>query len=412
MDEEKAAEYYEEMRRKGGGAAKFKQGLGYGGSSSPPSSQVTLTSFVRGESHGEDLTKFEKEHRLAAVRDKLKRRPEGFDDDSRRTKKQSLPSPGRSRENKHVSRGRSRSRSRDRDHPSRSGRSHRRERRSRSSSSCEVDHRRHQRSSDSTPPSGVPSHEKRSDRHERKKEERSPRARRRSRSPRRSLRSSRSVSPTDHHRHSRRRDNQSHRSPSPLVDRRRHGFGKEDVRKLNALDYGRLIPGFDEMTPADKVREKMKLQLSDTVFKDRAKGIDADWERFVFNKNAPLDDDAKLDYFGDGTGAQDDTGFLQNTGSTFLSTNASQVKREAQLQAAHDAAIFGPSTGMVSEKMALSGPDLNGSPSKEASLDKNTASQLEGALSVNSLLSDQISSFQQGSWRERALKLKQQRAGN
>lgn len=45
-----------------------------------------------------------------------------------------------------------------------------------------------------------------------------------------------------------------------------------------------------------------------------------EWERFDFSKEAPLDDDAKQDYFGDGTGAGDDTEFLKNTGSTFLSS--------------------------------------------------------------------------------------------
>jgi hypothetical protein len=42
----------------------------------------------------------------------------------------------------------------------------------------------------------------------------------------------------------------------------------------------------------------------------------------------------------DGTGAIDDTGHMRNTGSTLLST-ANQARREAQIQAAHDAAIFG-----------------------------------------------------------------------
>lgn len=424
MDEEKAAAYYDEMLRKGGGAAKLKQGLGYGDSSSLPSSQAAFPSFVRGERYEESFAKLEKENRLATVRDKLKRRSakyEGSDDDGRRNRKHSSPSPSR-RESKHVGGARSRSRSRDRENSSRRERIGRREHRSASSSSCEADHRRRRSSpgtSDSRSSSGSPSHQKRYHRSERKKT--LPRMGRRSRSPRRSSRRQRSVSPTDHHGHARRntgRDTHSRRSSSSHIERshRKSESRKEDkfdVRKPNALDYAKLIPGFGDMTPAEKVREKMKLQLSDTVSKDTEKGMDADWERFVFNKNAPLDDDAKLDYFGDGTGARDDTGFLQNTGSTFLSANTSQAKREAHLQAAHDAAIFGPpDVGMSSEKRASSSIQFNGSLSREAAADNDTDAQPEGAPAITSLLSDQVLALQQGSWRERALKLKQQKAGN
>jgi hypothetical protein len=34
--------------------------------------------------------------------------------------------------------------------------------------------------------------------------------------------------------------------------------------------------------------------------KDSSKGMSAEWERFDFNKEAPLDDDTKLDHFGGG----------------------------------------------------------------------------------------------------------------
>lgn len=425
MDEDKAAAYYDEMRRKGGGAAKLKQGLGYGGSSSLPSSQAAFPSFVRGESHEESLAKLEKENRLATVRDKLKRRSaknEGSDDDGRLNRKHSSPSPSRSRQSKHMGGARSRSPSRDRENSSRRERICRRERRSGSSSSREADHRRRRSSpgtSDSRSSSGSPSHRRRFHRSERKKK--SPRAGRRSRSPRRSSRRQKSASPTDHHGHARRntvRNSHSCRSPSSHIERSRRKSeswkdDKFDVRKPNALDYAKLIPGFGDMTPAEKVREKMKLQLSDTVSKDTEKGMDAEWERFVFNKNAPLDDDAKFDYFGDGTGARDDTGFLQNTGSTFLSANTSQAKREAHLQAAHDAAIFGPpDAGMSSEKTASSSIQFDGSLSREADVDNDTDGQPAGAPAKSSLLSDQVLALQQGSWRERALKLKQQKVGN
>lgn len=35
-----------------------------------------------------------------------------------------------------------------------------------------------------------------------------------------------------------------------------------------------------------------------SVIKDSSKGVTEEWERFDFNKDAPLDGDAKQDYFG------------------------------------------------------------------------------------------------------------------
>jgi hypothetical protein len=120
------------------------------------------------------------------------------------------------------------------------------------------------------------------------------------------------------------------RSSATRVDTssRRHGRNGDSKTKVKTRapdrDFLKLIPNFDSMTPAEKVKAKMKLQLSETVVKDTAKGMTGEWERFDFDKDAPLDDEAKLDYFGDGTGAIDDTGHMRNTGSTLLST-ANQV---------------------------------------------------------------------------------------
>lgn len=177
----------------------------------------------------------------------------------------------------------------------------------------------------------------------------------------------RSRSPASRRDHSKERTRKQNKSLSPRQQRTREEClpqrnrkiedrkflgrqdGKETTLKSNAsslkekaqtVDYSKLINGFDSMTPAEKVKAKMRLQLSETVGKDTKKGMSEDWERFDFNKEAPLDDDAKLDYFGDDTGAKDDTEFLRNTGTTFLSS-AGQAKRESDIQAAHDAAIFG-----------------------------------------------------------------------
>lgn len=36
-----------------------------------------------------------------------------------------------------------------------------------------------------------------------------------------------------------------------------------------------------------------------SVVKDTGKGVEEEWERFDFNKDAPLDGDAQQDYFGE-----------------------------------------------------------------------------------------------------------------
>jgi hypothetical protein len=94
------------------------------------------------------------------------------------------------------------------------------------------------------------------------------------------------------------------RSSATRVDTssRKHGRNGDSKTKVKTRapdrDFLKLIPNFDSMTPAEKVKAKMKLQLSETVVKDTAKGMTGEWERFDFDKDAPLDDEAKLDYFG------------------------------------------------------------------------------------------------------------------
>ncbi|KAL8529776.1 hypothetical protein ACS0TY_007000 [Phlomoides rotata] len=47
------------------------------------------------------------------------------------------------------------------------------------------------------------------------------------------------------------------------------------------------------LTPAERVKAKMKLQLSNTAENDEAIGKGYGWEHFEFNKDAPLDDERK-----------------------------------------------------------------------------------------------------------------------
>ncbi|KAH7298667.1 hypothetical protein KP509_25G053300 [Ceratopteris richardii] len=412
MDENEAVAYYDEMRRKGGGAAKLKQGLGFNSASVLAPSHSAFPTFVKGDNHEESISKFEKESRLAAVREKLKKRSsrdEDADATGRHRRENDVPSRSRDRGHKTNEKGSPRSRSRDRGCVSRNENSKRREHRSRSVSSSERSRKRRQNNPSTS--DSRSSSERMSSRNMKRRDDRSYRNRRRSSSPKGTLRRSRSVSPRGHRHRSHRDD---HRKRSPSDHRQRHR--KDDCTekdavnthkaKSNSLDFSRRIPGFDNMTEAEKVRAKMKLQLSDTVSKDKTRGMDSEWERFTFDKSAPLDDDAKLDYFGDGTGARDDTEFLRNTGSTFLSSNTGQAKREAQIQAAHDAAIFGPPGGVPLGKAAHSVDEACASSSEEAIAYTNRES------SSKSLLSDQVLAMQQGSWRERALKMKQQKASN
>ncbi|BBN03588.1 hypothetical protein MPTK1_2g24720 [Marchantia polymorpha subsp. ruderalis] len=268
-------------------------------------------------------------------------------------------------------------------------------------------------------------------------------------SPQRSRRGRRSRSPTSHRSSHRNRDSRygerisdrsdSHRTDSSrgrYDDEKRHrsardrtGRAEENPRfveeKNQQRDYSKLIANFESMTPAEKVKAKMKLQLSETVVKDKAKGMSDEWERFDFNKDAPLDDDAKQDYFGDGTGSKDDTVFLKNTGSTFLSSS-NQVTREAQVQSAHDNAIFGPPQGL---RIRVSHPEIHpvveGDDHDDESdeqpiivteakvslkVESPKSSSIACTLPVSSVVSQQVIAMQQaGSWQERARKMREAR---
>lgn len=104
MEEEKAAAYYEELVRKGGNAARFKQGLGFGGAkgsevSSSSSSIIpkrdahassSLSNFVKQASPGRAAA-IQTEIRAESIRDKLKKKetvPSDDHHDSRRKHRQ------------------------------------------------------------------------------------------------------------------------------------------------------------------------------------------------------------------------------------------------------------------------------------------------------------------------------------
>ncbi|KAG1364356.1 serine/threonine-protein kinase fray2 [Cocos nucifera] len=315
MEEEKAAAYYDELTRKGEGAARFKQGLGYSSSSasdSLPSKSSTsaslFSSFVRASSPGKAV-ELERQSVVENIHNKLTK--------DRRRRSPSPPSD----------RGRGGRRSGNRD-DRRSGVSrHRR--------SSSTDRRRERDRSHS------PRHRHRS----REREER----RHRSRSPSRE-KEGRRGGHRDRNGDSHRRSSRCSRSRSPYRsarsgDRERGSHEREkgslqrqsSKTKSGSTNYSKLIEGYSQMTPAERVKAKMKLQLSETAAKDTARGVNTGWERFDFNKDAPLDDDDEIEV------ADDDASLVKDIGKSFR-FSAVEAKREEQVKAAHDEAIFGAST--------------------------------------------------------------------
>ncbi|EOA24382.1 hypothetical protein CARUB_v10017619mg [Capsella rubella] len=329
MEEEKAAAYYEELTRKGEGAARFKQGLGFSsGANAVPERGTAIassSSFLNQFVKASNPTKSSenKDSEIRSIRDKLKKKPE--DQQHPRVPERS------SRESRRY-------RSRERDERDKT---HRRRSRSRSSE-------RRSRYGD--------------------------RARRRSRS--------RSAERRNRHvdRDTRRRRSRS-RSSSPRRERRR----REDVKEKK-IDYSRLIKGYDDMSAAEKVKAKMKLQLDETAEKDTSKG--AGWERFEFDKDAPVDDEEVEE------GTDDDAALVKRMGQSFR-FSAIEAKREEQLKAAHDEAMFGAPTFQNHTDNA----ECNVTETTNAKDDEG-----ENNSDTISLLSEKVLAKQQGSWRDRARK--------
>lgn len=180
----------------------------------------------------------------------------------------------------------------------------------------------------------------------------------------------------------RRRSRSRSRSSSPRRERRR----REDVKEKKKIDYSRLIKGYDDMSAAEKVKAKMKLQLDETAEKDTSKG--AGWERFEFDKDAPLDDEEVEE------ATDDDAALVKRMGQSFR-FNAIESRREEQLKDAHDEAMFGAPTGKT----------LIGN-SEDDVTETTNVKDIEGQNNSGavSLVSEKVLAKQQGSWRDRARK--------
>ncbi|KAH0922282.1 hypothetical protein HID58_022300 [Brassica napus] len=167
----------------------------------------------------------------------------------------------------------------------------------------------------------------------------------------------------------------------------RRGRRREDANeKKKKIDYSRLIKGYDDMSAAEKVKAKMKLQLDETAEKDTSKG--AGWERFDFDKDAPLDDEEVEE------GTDDDAALVKRMGQSFR-FNAIESRREEQLKDAHDEAMFGAPTGQT----------LIGNNEDDVTETTNVK-DIEGENNSGavSLVSEKVLAKQQGSWRDRARK--------
>ncbi|XP_019259329.1 PREDICTED: serine/threonine-protein kinase fray2 isoform X2 [Nicotiana attenuata] len=307
MEEEKAAAYYDELTRKGEGAAKFKQGLGFSSTSNNDavpsrgsalvSSSSFLSSFVRASSPSK-TTEFEKQAQLQSIQNKLKLKKKPKDDENYDSSLSSrVSSKGKN----------SRSRSPSRERHSR--------RRSRSPSRTS---KRRSRSRDK-------------ERHSRRRNRSRSRSRSRSRDAYRSNRRYRSRS------RSKSRDRGKYREKEKKSRRRSRSVSPRDRRsekdRAATVDYSKLIEGYEIMTPAERVKAKMKLQLSETARKDETKGMGSGWERFDFDKDAPLDEEEI-------EAAEDDVALVNHIGKSFR-FSAVETRREEQIKAAHDEAIFG-----------------------------------------------------------------------
>ncbi|CAD5173863.1 unnamed protein product [Musa acuminata subsp. malaccensis] len=375
MEEAKAAAYYDELSRKGEGAARFKQGLGFSSSSTttsnsdrfpskPKTSSSSLFStFIRASSPNAKPPdeQHSRQARLEVIQNKLNKERRHHD-----YRRSLSPSPDRDRRRRRSSRDRDDCRS-----PSSSPDRNRRRRRSRDRDDRRSGDRRRRspsRESRREPDGRGSSHRGRGSR-DRDEDSSHSRSRRRSwsRSPRRESRGA------DRERkggHEKERGGEKHRSASA-----KNGGG---------VDYSQLIEGYSNMTPAERVKAKMKLQLSETVAKDTDRGMGSGWERFDFNKEAPLDDDDEIE------AADDDASLVKNIGKSFR-YSAVEAKREEEIKAAHDNAMFGASAACA-DSPVLEMESVHVDVTEDAS-DKTI---------TDSLVSDKVIAMQQSSWRDRA----------
>lgn len=167
-------------------------------------------------------------------------------------------------------------------------------------------------------------------------------------------------------------------------DGRPEKVGKD---RAATVDYSKLIEGYQNMTPAERVKAKMKFQLSESVRKDETKSMGSGWERFDFDKDAPLDDNEI-------EAVEDDGALVNHIGKSFRFSTV-ETRREEQIKAAHDEAIFGAPSHL---------PRSPSTETDDEAEDGNGKKDISEIAPATSLISGQAVAMQQGSWRDRVRK--------
>ncbi|GFZ07777.1 hypothetical protein Acr_19g0007140 [Actinidia rufa] len=244
--------------------------------------------------------------------------------------------------------------------------------------------------------------------------------------------------------------------------KKEHPNATSESKSLDGPPDTRLFPvitasmqDFHVLSPAERVKAKMKLQLSEAAEKDATKGLGSGWERFEFDKDAPLDDEDveeqdKSNYirqvpkthlrsspfatFYNSSScsnvtphqnitvkhkfivsnlsshvesqnppfsppffnfcllaAEDDAALVKHIGQSFR-FSAVEARREDQIKAAHDEAMF----GAVSIPQSVN--------TEYEVVQENKKNDSKESVPATSLISDKVIS-QQGSWRDRARKV-------
>uniref|UniRef100_A0A3Q7J7P9 Uncharacterized protein n=1 Tax=Solanum lycopersicum TaxID=4081 RepID=A0A3Q7J7P9_SOLLC len=148
----------------------------------------------------------------------------------------------------------------------------------------------------------------------------------------------------------------------------------------------------------------MKFQLSESVRKDETISMGSGWERFDFDKDAPLDDneieERKVPLFADtdalliALAVEDDGALVDHIGKSFRFSTV-ETRREEQIEAAHDEAIFGAPSLL---------PCSPSSETNDEAEDKNVKKDISEIATATSLINGQALAMQQGSWRDRVRK--------
>ncbi|CAL8460587.1 g116 [Coccomyxa elongata] len=191
-------------------------------------------------------------------------------------------------------------------------------------------------------------------------------------------------------------------SPSRLRSRQQSNNNyqpkkQDETGEPERLNFEALIPGYERMSVGEKLKARTKLLLARTSKNDT--GNRERWTRFMFNKDALLDEEG-ADDFGGGANA------------VSLKVPAAQARQEERMQSAqeaHEAAIFGRPAAVPHEQdhssLAAVGQRA-GLGARLPSAEPEYAAQLTAAMPIQS---EAVQTQKAASWRERAAQLRAQR---